>query len=166
MLAETHSFYHFLININQIYTVVLLTVITLPINYYTQWGWHISKIYATTLFSCSLSLSDDLEQSPSCLLQRSGGGLEYSSTNCTTLCYRCSHGHREVYKCLDGYLFNTKTGHCEEQINVTCIQPTSDPCKRQGDGTYANYSTSCQDYYRYMHLQLFINIITIHSLKF
>jgi len=24
--------------------VVLLTVITLPINYYTQWGWHISKL--------------------------------------------------------------------------------------------------------------------------
>jgi len=44
MLAETCSFYHFLININYVYIVVLLTVITLSINYYTQRGWHISKL--------------------------------------------------------------------------------------------------------------------------
>jgi len=44
MLAETCSFYNFLININYIYIVVLLTVITLLINYYTQRGWHISKL--------------------------------------------------------------------------------------------------------------------------
>ena len=33
MLAETCSFYHLLININYAHIVVLLTVITLPINY-------------------------------------------------------------------------------------------------------------------------------------
>jgi len=44
MLAETRSFYHLLININSIYIVVLLTVSTLPIHYYTQQGWHISKL--------------------------------------------------------------------------------------------------------------------------
>jgi len=44
MLAETCTFYHLPININYIYIVVLLTVITLPINYYTQRGWHISEL--------------------------------------------------------------------------------------------------------------------------
>ena len=43
MLAETCSLYHFLINISKIYIVVLLTVSTLPVNYYTQRGWHIKK---------------------------------------------------------------------------------------------------------------------------
>jgi len=63
MLAETCSFYHFLININYIYIVVLLTVITLPINYYTQRGWHISElmIYAcccTCMYSLELQMMD------------------------------------------------------------------------------------------------------------
>ena len=44
ILAETCSFYHLLVNINLIYIVVLLTVITVPINYYTQRGWHISEM--------------------------------------------------------------------------------------------------------------------------
>ena len=33
MLAETCSFYHLIINNNEIYIVALLTVIALPINY-------------------------------------------------------------------------------------------------------------------------------------
>lgn len=80
-----------------------------------------------------------------------------------TLCYRCSHGYQEVYKCLDGYLFNADTMRCEEEINVTCVDAASDPCKRQSDGVYANYSTNCQDYYRYLLLKLLLNISTIQS---
>ena len=34
---------------NYIYIVVLLTVITLPINYYTQRGWHIPEILKSSV---------------------------------------------------------------------------------------------------------------------
>jgi hypothetical protein len=45
------------------------------------------------------------------------------------------------------------TGHCEEEMNVTCAEAIFDPCKRRGDGIYANFSTNCQDYYKYEYLK-------------
>ncbi|XP_069684255.1 neurogenic locus notch homolog protein 1-like isoform X2 [Periplaneta americana] len=108
--------------------------------------WILGEGNSSDEASVVILIGSEKSYSPFSCAEKSDG--VYRDPMSCTLHYRCSHGHREVYKCLDGYLFNAETLRCEEEVNVTCTTDTSSICKILGDGLYANYTTNCQDYFR------------------